>query len=178
MKKLTPALSLTFALTLSPLTVPLVAQEMRGPGPQHETLKKMEGTWLAVASSMGQESRGTMVCKMECGGLWLATDYQGEFAGMTFQGRGLDGYDPQKGKYVSVWVDSMSTRPILFEGDMDEAKKTLTLIGDGIGMDGQPAKFKSVSQKLDDDHMLFKMLLIGSDGTETELLTINYTRKK
>jgi hypothetical protein len=42
------------------------------------------------------ESTGTLTSKMECGGLWLITDFRSEFGGQKFQGRGLDGYDPTK----------------------------------------------------------------------------------
>ncbi len=58
----------------------------------------------------------------------------------------LDRHDLVKKRYVSVWVDSMSYRPVLFEGQMDEATKTLTMLGEGPGPDGQPMKFKEIRQ--------------------------------
>ena len=100
------------------------------PGPEHEALKKLEGTWNAKIKMGEDESAGTMTYKMECGGLWLTSDFRGEFGGQKFQGRGVDGYDQEKKKYVSVWVDSMSTRPTLFEGTYDKEKKTLTMTGE------------------------------------------------
>ena len=42
------------------------------------------------------------------GGLWVASTFQGDFGGMTFEGRGQFGYDPAKKKYVGTWIDSMS----------------------------------------------------------------------
>jgi hypothetical protein len=120
---------------------------------------------------------GTITYQLECGGLWLVSDFQGEFGGMKFQGRGFDGYDPQKKKYVSVWVDSMTPRPTFFEGELDEPKKTLTMVGEGLGMDGQPAKFKSVTKLRDADHMDFTMYLVNSDG-ESEMMSIEYVRAK
>ena len=41
------------------------------------------------------------------GGFWLLLDYKGDFGGMKFEGKGATGYDPNKKKYVSTWVDSM-----------------------------------------------------------------------
>ncbi len=166
------------AFVLSPVAGTLVGQEMMpGPGPEHQALKKLEGTWEAKIKSGTEESTGSMVYKMECGGLWLASEFHGEFGGMKFEGRGLDGYDPLKKKYVSVWVDSMSFRPLIFEGEMDEAKQQLTLTGEGRGPDGQTMKFKSVTRMRDADHMDFTMSTIDSGGEATEMISIEYVRK-
>jgi hypothetical protein len=163
---------------LFPAAKTLVGQEMPGPGPEHEALKQFEGKWDAkVKSDMG-ESTGTISYRMECGGLWLVSEFEGDFGGMKFQGRGMDGYDPAKKKYVSVWVDSMSFRPVMFEGEMDAAKKILTMTGEGPGPDGQPMKLKAVTHFRDADHMDFTMHIVGPDGGTTEMMTIEYMRKK
>jgi hypothetical protein len=148
------------------------------PGPEHEILKKLEGTWTAKIIMEGSESTGTQTYKMTCGGLWLASEFKGEFAGMPFEGRGTDGYDAEKKKYVSVWVDSMSLRPLLLEGTYDKAKKTMTMTGEGPGPDGKPTKHKMVTHSPDDDHQTFTMFMVGADGQETKMMTIQYTRKK
>src|SRR5207245_7208577 len=106
------------------------------PGPEHEALKKLEGSWNAKIKMGTNESPATATYKMECGGLWLTSDFRGEFDGQKFQGRGVDGYDPEKKKYVSVWVDSMSTRPMLLEGQYDKEKKTMTIRSDDHARDG------------------------------------------
>src|SRR5262249_39973388 len=148
------------------------------PGPELEHLKKMEGTWEATVKSGGPESKGTMTYKMDLGGLWLVSDYQGEFAGQKFQGRGMDSYDPNKKKYVGVWVDSMSTSPMITEGIYDPAKKTLTMTGEGPGQDGKPMKMKMVTEIKDDNNMVFTMYGPGPDGKEGAMMTITYKRKK
>ncbi|MCZ7640385.1 MAG: DUF1579 domain-containing protein [Verrucomicrobia bacterium] len=155
-----------------------LAQEMPGPGPEHEALKRHEGEWIATVKSPEGDSKGTMTLKMECGGLWLASDFRAEFGGMKFHGRGFDGYDPMKKKYVSVWVDSMSPRPLLLEGTMDAEKKTLTMYGEGPGPDGKPVKYKNVTRFPDADHQTFTMHVVDADGQATPMLTIEYVRKK
>jgi hypothetical protein len=160
------------------LTSGVLGQEgMPGPGPEHEFLKKFVGKWTANLKSGAGDSMGTITYQLECGGLWLVSSFEGDFGGMKFQGRGLDGYDPQKKKYVSVWVDSMTPRPTIFEGGLDDAKKTLTMVGEGLGMDGQPVKFKSVTKLRDGDHMDFTMYMVNSDG-ESEMMSIEYVRVK
>lgn len=168
--------TLLLAFGLSHLTA--LGQGAPTPGPEHEMLKKMEGTWGATIKMEGDETKGTATYKMECGGLWLMSDFQGEFFGQKFQGRGMDGFDPEKKKFVSVWVDSMSSRPMMLEGTYDKEKKTMTMTGEGPGPDGKPVKQKTVTQQVDNDHQTFTMYFVGADGQENKVLTIEYVRKK
>ena len=160
------------ALLLAPAAK---AQEQPKPGPEHEVLKKLVGNWDITMKFGGMESKGTVVYKMELGGLWLVGDLESELFGAKFHGKGLDGYDANKKKYVGVWVDSMSTSPMLMEGTFDKAKRTMTMEGSGPGEDGKPAKYKSVSVMPDDDTINFIMFV--GDGKEPAF-TIVYKRKK
>ena len=135
----------------------------------------MEGSWDAVMKFGGMESKGTMTYKMEVGGLWLVSSFNGEFAGMKFQGKGLDTYDAGKKKFIGIWVDSMSTTPMTLEGTYDKEKKTFTMAGEGPGMDGKLTKYKSVTELLDESSMKFSMYM--GDGKEPAF-TIAYTKKK
>jgi hypothetical protein len=151
------------------------AQEPPKPGPEHEVLKKMEGTWDATMKFGGMESKGTSTYKMDLGGLWLVSTFEGDFGGMKFSGRGLDSYDTAKKKYVGVWVDSMSTSPLILEGGYDAAKKTMTMVGTGPGMGGKHSKYKSVTVRPNDDTIDFLMYV--DDGAEPAF-TIQYKRRK
>lgn len=148
------------------------------PGPEHRILKEMEGNWDAVVRFGSSESKASAVYKMDCGGMWLINDFSGDMGGTPFRGHGIDGYDQVSGKFVSVWVDSMSSSIIHFEGSYDEKTKTLTLIGQGKGPDGQTAKFKSTTQIKDRDHLAFTMFTVGADDQATLMMTIDYLRKK
>src|SRR5262245_15581474 len=100
------------------------------PGPEHAKLKKMAGTWDAVViEGDGKKTKGVMTYKMECGGLWLTSDFKGEHMGQPFHGKGFDSYDPASKKYVGTWIDSYLTSPLNFEGTYDEKAKTLTSNG-------------------------------------------------
>ena len=151
------------------------AQELPKPGPEHEVLKKLEGTWEATAKSGGMESKGTMTYKMALGGLWLMSKYEGDFAGTKFEGHGMDSYDPTKKKFVTVWVDTMATSPLVMEGTYDKDKKALTMAGEGPGMDGKPTRYKTVTEMKDDDNTVFNLYM--GDAKEP-MMTITYKRKK
>ncbi len=148
------------------------------PVAEHALLKENEGTWDAVVNAGGATSKGVMVNKMELGGLWLTSRFEGQFApGQKFQGQGMDGYDPGTKKFVSVWVDSMSYAPMSLTGEYDKAKRTFTMRGEAPGPDGKPAKVKLVTVHTDKDHQSFKMFMIQA-GNETEMMSIDYTRRK
>lgn len=155
------------------------APELPAAGPEHKLLQETVGTWdckIITAGAPG-ESVGKSVSKMDLGGLWLVTEFEGDFGGLKFQGHGLDGYDQAKKKYIGIWVDSMSTGPVIMEGDYDAAKKTLTMTGEGPGPTGERVKYKNTTTHADKDHQTFKMSLVEGDK-ETLMLTIEYSRKK
>jgi len=152
-----------------------VAQEPPKPGPEHKLLKTREGTWDTVMKAGDMEFKGTMTYKMELGGLWLVGSMESDLAGQKFYGKSLDTYDARKKKYVGLWCDSMSTNHMTMEGSYDKEKKTLTMSGDSVGMDGKPAKWKSVSEIKDDDTVVMSMYV--GDAKEP-MFTVTYKRKK
>ncbi len=150
-------------------------QPPAAPGPEHDVLKKLVGTWDTTMKMEGMESKGTCVYKMDLGGLWLASQFEGEIGGMKFSGRGYDSYDPAKKKYVGVWLDSMMPSVMTMEGTYDAAKKTMTMEGSAPGPDGKVEKMKAVSVMPDADTIDFKMYM--GDG-KTLAFSILYKRKK
>jgi hypothetical protein len=150
------------------------AQGLPKPGKQHDHLKRLVGTWDAETAG----GKGTMTYKMGLGGLWLIGDFEGEFGGMKFQGKGLDTYDPGTKKYRSVWVDSFSTSPRTLEGNLDKDDKVMTLTGEGRGPDGKVAKFKTITELKDADTVNFTLFMADRDGKEQPMVHITYKRKK
>ena len=141
------------------------------PGPEHEILKSHVGTWTCKIKMGGEESEGRSTYRMECGGLWLVSDFKGKFGGQDFQGKGLDTYDAASKKYKGVWVDSMSTKPMILEGTYDAASKTLTQTGMGPGPEGKDVEHKMVTKFIDKDNIHFSMSMGGQ-----EMMTIEYKR--
>lgn len=153
-------------------------QEVPKPGPEHERLKELEGNWDAVMDMGGQKTKATAAYKSICNGMWLESNFEGDLGGMKFQGHGLDGYDQNKKKYVGIWVDSMTSAPLQFEGSYDLKTKTMTMTGTSHGPDGNPQKFKTTTETKDKDHFTFKMYMVPAEGQEQLAFTIEYTRRK
>lgn len=153
----------------------LSAQTPQTPGKEHDELKAMEGVWdAAMKMPDGSEVQAESEYKMICEGMWLASDFRGDFGGMKFQGKGLDGYDSAKKKYVSIWVDSMNGSPMVMRGTRQG--KVTTMTGEGLGPAGD-AKYKTISTQDSSDKMSFQMF-ITTDGKDSEVMSITYTRRK
>src|SRR5260370_30016302 len=149
-------------------------------GPEMTQLKdQLVGTWEATVKGAGfPDSTGTMTYKLDLGGMWLSSNYKGNFAGAPFEGKGPDTYDAESKKLVSIWVDSMSTSPMISHGELDKTGQIMTMAGEMKGPDGKMTKTKTVSEMTDKDNMVFKMYGPGPDGKEGLMMTITYKRKK
>jgi hypothetical protein len=179
---------ITSGLVLS-CGLPARSQEGSIPVPkptrEHRLLATDVGTWDAAIKlwmdpkGAPTESKGTETNRMLPGGLWLLSTFNGELAGTPFHGRGQFGYDPVKKKYVGTWIDSLGTTPMLLEGTLDEATRTLTLTGETVDMEGKPARFREVETTRDDGKrvstMFMKTAATGPDFVK--VMEITYTRR-
>ena len=147
------------------------------PGPEHEYFKQFEGVWDATIHEKDSTSKGTMTWKVGLGGLWLLDHFKADLGGATFEGHGATSYDPAKKKYVGVWIDSMSTSPMTFEGTYDKAAKTMKTVGEGPGPDGKNMKMTMITRQLDADNLVFTMNAPGPDGKDFEMMKISYKRR-
>lgn len=145
--------------------------------PETKRLEAWVGTWDAEVSMMGQTTRGTETCRIECGGNWLVTEHSGSFMGAPFQGKGFTGYDAAKGAYAGVWIDSTGGPMSVFaNGQFAKDGKSFKALVDGLGMDGKPARFEYLSTFPDARTRTFEIFQV--DGGKRELqMSIRYTRK-
>ncbi len=142
------------------------------PGPEHELLKHFAGTFDLLVD--GSE-KGTETTTLAMNGLWAVSDFQSQMGGQAFIGHGVLGWDANKKKYISTWVDTMSTHLYVFEGTWDAATKTLVQEStEPDPMMGQ--KMVSKTRITDADHHVFEMH-VGSVDTPA-MMSIQYTRKK
>ena len=163
------------ALTCS-LASATFAQETVKPSEEHAFLAGLVGEWTVKFQTPGGEWTGKNVYKMSHGGLWLASELECKTPDGPFTGQGLDTYNAEKKKYVAVWVDSMSTLPVVLEGERSADGKTLTMTGKGPGMDGKSADFKTVTEYNSKDKHTFKMWMGETSGEP--MMTAVYERKK
>jgi hypothetical protein len=168
----------TAALAVLFVALTARAQEAPRPGPEHELLKKWEGTW-DITMMKDVETKGTATFKMELGGLWLVGSLEGELGGAKYSGKLLETYDPKKEKYVGVWIDSRSTSPLIMEGSYDGQMKRRTVVAKAPSVGSTSYIFAAVSVWRDDDTVDFSYCLMP-EGSRISLpeFTITYKRRK
>jgi hypothetical protein len=105
--------------------------ETANPSTEHEFLKKLVGTWKSNVKMWMQpgappvESTGTMTNEMILGGRFLRSSYAGGSPmGGEFGGLAIDGFNRIEKKYVGIWIDTMSTSMMFFEGTAEGNVRT------------------------------------------------------
>lgn len=151
------------------------------PGPQHEMMKKCEGTWKAVTKSWEgpgdpKVSEGSAEFKMVLDGRFLEERYHGTMMNQPFEGYGLTGYDNMKKAYSMLWADNSQTSMMLATGSYDEAKKMLTFKAPMAGMDGKPTTARMTLEFPNDNTQLFTMYATQK-GKESKMVEITYSRE-
>jgi len=156
------------------------------PGEQHKESAKAVGTWDVVCriymapDAPPMECKGSATFKTILGGRFLVQEYKGDMMGQPFEGMSIEGYDNFKKKYVSIWIDNMSTGIWSSAGDCDPAGKNCTYYGsmdDPVtGVHDKMAK--SVFRTIDNDKFTFDMYELFPDGTEKKCMAMEYTRRK
>lgn len=149
-------------------------------GPMHKWLEQQEGEWTASMIEFGPDGKpgnpqkGTMKSKMEFGGRFMHNDYTGRSAGKFFHGEGFIGYSNANKRFEEAWVDTNMTSVMFLTGQVDDAKKVLTLVGD-FPIPGPKSQFKIVSTITDKNNMKDEMFMV-MNGKDTKMLEINYTK--
>ena len=154
--------------------------ELAAPSKEHEYLKRLEGTWKARTKfwmspdQPPQESQGTMTNKLILGDRFLQSNYEGDTPWGPFSGMAIDGFDRIKKKYTGLWMDSMGTAMMVFEGDRDGDVKTM--FSECVDPTGKQAKTKGVTTILSRDEHRYESYVSAPNGETFKNMEIVYTR--
>jgi hypothetical protein len=160
-----------------------IYRKLGAPGSVHKMLERQAGIWKASIRSWmepGQppvESDGESQIRMILGGRFLYQEFSSDMMGMPYKGVGMDGYDNHEQKFVSTWMDSMSTGIMFFEGKSDAEGKTITQHSRSDDPVRGPLRWRSVTRIMDDDHHEFELYMTDRSDKEEKVLYIAYTRK-
>ncbi len=154
------------------------------PGDHHKALNPLIGEWKAeVKAYMSPDgppvvSNGTSKSDWVLDGRFVSEEFKGMVMGKPFQGMGLTGFDNVKQKYVSTWMDTMSTAMMNSEGTADEAKKVFTFTSKmDCPMTGEKdMPVKLVLRITSQDNHTFEMH-DPRKGEKSKTMEITYTRK-
>jgi hypothetical protein len=169
----------------SPEEMMVLWEKYGTPGKEHEIFKSIEGKFdVDVTMQMPgvptpMKSTGTSDNKLIFGGRYLHGDYSGEMMGKPFKGAGLWAYDKIKEKYISLWIDDMSTMVMSAEGTADSSGKVITVTGKCHDpVEKKEVTMRSVLRVTDKDHHTYESFQSSDGQPETKVVTINYTRAK
>lgn len=155
------------------------------PGPEHARLDTFVGTWTANTTMWMEpdgtpmETVGEAVNRLILDGRFLYSDYSSTFMGQPFHGIAITGFDRFKNRYVTFWIDNMSTSFYEMEGNY---KADATVAEDtGVWpdpMSGGTVEVRNVTTLIDKDTHRVTMFMTGPDGKEFKTMEILYSRKK
>jgi hypothetical protein len=160
-----------------------VYSRLATPGSVHKVLAKMAGRWDTKTKSWMEpdkppmESTGTCELKMLLGGRYLQQECSGDMMGSPFTGVGVTGYDNHTKKYLSTWMDSMSTNIFFFEGTGSADGTSFTQESRYDDPVQGPMKWRAVTRIVDDNKLVFEMYGAHKKGKEEKMMEMTYTRK-
>lgn len=161
-----------------------VYRRMGTPGHQHKLLASMAGNWLAKVKwwtepgKPPEETTGSCERRMIMGGRFLHEEFFGEMMGSLFTGISITGYDNNAKQFVSIWLDSMSTGIMLFEGSASADNRTISCESRYDDPVKGPMKLRTVTRILDDNTNRFEMYGTDRSGKEEKIGETTYTRKQ
>lgn len=177
-------LALLLALSLGTLALqePPAASQA---GEQHKFLHQFVGEWTGKSEVTMAPGAAPMTVDVtenvrSIGGLWVVGEGTASMGGMKFATMITLGYDPASKAFVGTWVDSMQTHLWVYKGQLDGAKKVLTLEAEGPSFDdpSKMAKYRDAIELKDADHKTLTSSVLGADGKWTTFQTAAYERKK
>jgi hypothetical protein len=161
-----------------------VYTKLATPGAPHKVLANLAGKWTTKTRAWmdpdkpPMEGTGTCEQKMLLDGRYLQQEYFGEMMGSPFTGINLIGYDNHTKKYVSTWIDSMSTGIYYFEGTASADGKTITQENSYDDPVRGPMVWRSVTRIVDDNTLEYEMYLTPKGGKEEKMMEMTVIRKR
>lgn len=150
------------------------------PGPMHEWMKGLEGTWQTEIKAFWPGAPegvqlGVTKRKLELGGRYLMTEYDGRWEGKFFRGLGSMGYNNVENRFEQTWMDTMGTGTMMVTGTADKDGKVLTLTGDFTMPGGMKAKSRQVFTIVSPTRHT-EIFYHTVDNNEMKVMEITYTK--
>jgi hypothetical protein len=156
-----------------------------GPGAGQKFLDKFAGDWDVAKAfyprSGGEPARATGEChqKMIHDGRFLESSFVFEQKGTKTTGLGLIGFEPDTGKFTSVWTDSRQTRMSLRQSQDPFNGEEIVLYGRSLSADAKgPPRSRTVTRLEDDGRkIVHRQYAIDAEGKERLVMELVMTRK-
>jgi hypothetical protein len=162
---------------------PQAAFEPRSkPGVGQKYLEKFVGDWevaKAFHPRMGEPTRQKGQCKqtMIHGGRFLQSEFTFESDSGKTTGTGLIGFEPESGKFTSVWIDSRQTRMSFRQAEGKFDGEQIVLFSKEL--DGKEGRRSKTVTKLEDEgkKIIHHQFSISQDNAERLVMELVLTKK-
>jgi hypothetical protein len=156
------------------------APPMPQPTAEHKLLMEHVGNWKVACKFYMDPSQPPMETNAteridKIGEFWTVSRYETEMMGAPFVGSCTLGYEPQSGKFVSTWVDSMM--PVFCKFTGKQKGDTIHYEGEFFScMTNSVLKHRATEKHLNKNERVFEMFCTLPDGTEIKMMTNHYRR--
>jgi hypothetical protein len=152
------------------------------PGAGQKFLEKFVGEWDVVKlffapSGAALRTEGTCRQSMIHGGRFLQSDFTFGQGAKQSTGTGLIGFEPQTGRFTSVWVDSRQTKMSMRQSKDAFDGKEIVLHAKALGGDGKERQSRTVTRlEGDGRRIVHRQYNATADGKERLLMELVLTR--
>jgi hypothetical protein len=164
----------------------MACMEAGTPGAEHKRLAADVGEWTSecmmwmAPDTEPLKSQGTSEVTTILDGRFTHVEMEGDMMGQPFKGYGLYGFDNVAKKYVSTWIDSMTTGIMTGDGKASSDGKTITWTYTGnCPLTKKPITMREIDTTVDANTKTLEMW--GPDpktGKEYKSMFITLKRKK
>ncbi|MEW5847262.1 MAG: DUF1579 domain-containing protein [Myxococcota bacterium] len=168
---------------VDPKAVMAAMQQYATPGPEHQRLKMLEGSWDVGITLYAQgqalpESKGRADFWLILGDRFVVEELKGQFLDQPVNSHIVFGYDNAKKKYVSMRITSLGTDMMVREGTADASGKVITLTGEAFdAQTGKSATGRMVYTFESNDKFTVSVYETKPGAAEVKLFDMVYTRR-
>lgn len=157
--------------------------QMPQPTREHHLLKEHVGTWRVECKYFMDPTEppfevvATETIEM-VGDFWSQSRFRADMGDFVLEGSSTVGFDPDKGKWVSTWIDNANPALFHFEGDLDEEAGALEMIGRGPSpVNEEDTTYRSVERVVDENTRTLDMFVTLPTGDELQMFAYTYHRE-
>jgi hypothetical protein len=154
------------------------------PGAGQKYLEQFAGVWdvdKTFFPRSGAPARTNGECRqtMIQGGRFLQSEFTFRAKGESTTGLGLIGFEPETGKFTSVWVDSRQTRMSLRQSEEKFDGKQIVMFGKSLDGEKKKGGRSRTISRIEDGgrRIVHRQYTIATDGSERVIMELVLTRK-
>jgi len=153
--------------------------------PAHRWLDRLVGEWTGKSGMTGPDGQPMppwTETVRSLYGVWVVAETDSVMPGTGERAatRMTLGYDSRRGRYIGSWVGTMMEHMWVYDGELDQSGKALTLNTEGpdFAAGAGMANYRDVITFIDDDTRTLTSFQQAPDGSWKQIMSVEYRRNK